>query len=83
MPEPPDKKEITFFVNNQPVATKQMELNGTAIKELAKIPADYELYEVRGNETVPIGDNQIVHIHENEQFRAIPSGTFGTNVSTA
>jgi hypothetical protein len=77
MPDSPDKKEITFFVNNQPVVTSQSDLSGAAIKELAKIPSDYELYEVRGSQTVRVADNQSVHIHENEQFRAIPPGTFG------
>ncbi len=78
MVESSEKKEITFFVNNQPIVTTQRELSGTAIKELAKVPLDYELYEVRGGETVRIGDNQVVHLHEKEQFRAIPAGTFGT-----
>ena len=77
MPDSPENKEVTFFVNNQPIVTAQRELSGAAIKELAKIPVDYELYEVRGSETVRIGDAQIVHIHEKEQFRAIPPGTFG------
>jgi len=79
MPESSEKreKEITFFVNNNPVMTESKELSGAAIKELAKVPSDYELYEVRGNETVRVLDNQMVHIHEKEQFRAIPPGTFG------
>ena len=83
MAELSEKREITFFVNNQPVVTTLRELSGTAIKELAKTPSDYELYEVRGNETVRIGDNQVVQIHEKEKFRAIPPGTFGANVAAA
>ncbi len=83
MTEPDAKHEITFFVNNQAFVTTQEELSGAAIKQLAKIPPDYELFEVKGNETERIADNQLVRIHENEHFRAIPAGTFGENVSTA
>ncbi len=83
MPEADESKEITFFVNNQPVATTQKELTGAAIKQLAKVPADYELFRVTGAETQRITDNQVVHIHPKEQFRAIPAGTFGTHVTTS
>lgn len=82
MPESPNQHEITFFVNNSQVVTTHRELSGAAIKELAKVPLDYELYEVQGNETRRVTDNEIVHIHEKQHFRAIPPGTFGVNVLT-
>lgn len=75
------KHEITFFVNNKPIETTQDELSGAAIKQLAEVPADYQLFEIRGQESVPVGDSQLVKIHQDLKFRAIPPGTFGKNGS--
>lgn len=69
--------EFTIFVNNQPFKTAAHELTGAEIKALAGVPADYELFEVHGSQTSPVGDSQKVHIHNDLHFRAIPSGTFG------
>jgi hypothetical protein len=81
MSEADGKHTITFFVNNKPIETTEVELSGAAIKQLAGVPADYQLFEIRGQETVPVGDNQVVKIHPELKFRAIPPGTFGTNGS--
>lgn len=83
MPEDSKKHEFTIFVNNQPFKTDKQELTGAQIKTLAGVPADYELFEVQGDKTVPIGDTQEVHIHNGLHFRAIPSGTFGQRDLTA
>lgn len=69
--------EFTIYVNNKPFHTDKHELTGAQIKALAGIPADYELFEVRGDQTLAIGDDQVVHIHNDLHFRAIPAGTFG------
>ena len=71
------KPSFTIFVNNNPLETTEHELTGAAIKALAAIPADYELFEVKGDHTVPVGNEQGVHIHNNQHFRAIPAGKFG------
>lgn len=71
------KPKFTIFVNNNPIETGEHELTGGAIKALANVPADYELFEVQGNHTVPVGNEQLVKIHNNQHFRAIPAGTFG------
>jgi hypothetical protein len=76
MPEN-EKTKFTIFVNNNPIQTDAHELTGSAIKSLAKVPADYELFEVKGDQSVPVGNDQVVHIHEQQHFRAIPPGTFG------
>ncbi len=73
-----DKKQITIFVNNKPIETEKEELTGGQIKELAGVPADYELFEVKGNHTVPVGNEEKVKVHNNQHFRAIPAGTFGS-----
>ncbi len=69
---------FTIFVNNNPFTTSEHTLTGAQIKELARVPSDYELFEIRGDQTVPVGNDTEVHIHNNMQFRAIPAGTFGT-----
>ncbi len=68
---------FTITVNNQPFETSAHQLTGAQIKSLAGVPADYELFEVRGSETVPVPNDQVVHIREKQEFRAIPAGTFG------
>jgi hypothetical protein len=74
----PTQPTFTIFVNNNPFRTHEHELSGVQIKALASVPADYELFEVQGDHTVPVGNDQQVHIHEKMHFRAIPAGTFGT-----
>ncbi len=77
------KHEITIFVNNQPFKTAEHELTGTQIKALAGIPPEYELFRVEGDKSIPVGNDERVHLHDNEHFRAIPSGTFGKNGLTS
>ena len=72
-----EQHEITIYVNNQPFKTAARELSGTQIKELSGIPPEYELFRVDGQNSIPVGNDERVRLHENEQFRAIPSGTFG------
>jgi hypothetical protein len=77
MPDEREKHEITIFVNNQPHKTTQHELNGAQIKALGGLPPEYELFKVQGQNSIPVGNDERVHLHENEHFRAIPSGSFG------
>jgi len=79
MAKEPGKHEIRIYVNNQPFETAEDELAGSQIKALAGIPAEYELFRVEGQNSVPVGNDQRVRLHENEHFRAIPSGSFGQN----
>lgn len=74
---------FTIFVNNQPFTTHEHRLTGAQIKYLAHVPADYELFEIKGDQTVPVGDGQEVEIHERLHFRAIPAGTFGKHGASA
>jgi Multiubiquitin len=77
------KHEITVFVNNQGFKTGEHDLTGAQIKALAGIPLEYELFRVEGDKSIPIGNDERVHLHDNEHFRAIPSGTFGKNGCTS
>lgn len=70
---------FTILINNQPYSTSDHELTGTQLKSLASIPQDYELFQVHGSQTVPVANDQMVHLHEKAEFRAIPAGTFGGN----
>lgn len=78
MQEGKNAHEITIFVNNQEFKVTQREMIGAEIKALANVPVDYELFRLEGNNSISIGNEERVHLHEKEQFRAIPSGTFGT-----
>ena len=75
-----EKHAFTIYVNNQPFETTEHELTGAQIKALAGIPPEYELFRVFGQNSTPVGNDERVRLHENEQFRAIPSGTFGEDV---
>jgi hypothetical protein len=83
MAENQSQATFTIFVNNIELTTVAHELTGAQIKGLASIPDDYELFEVLGNSSSdPIPDNNLIHIHQNLHFRAIPSGTFGQYVNS-
>jgi hypothetical protein len=72
-----EKPQFKVFVNNVEFTTHEHELTGAQIKALARVPTDYELFQVQGDHTVPVGNEEVVHIHNNDHFRAIPAGTFG------
>jgi len=73
-----ERDKFKFFVNNNEFTTNEHELSGSAIKAIAGIPPDYELYEVKAdNKTDTVGDTTKVKIHNGLHFRAIPPGTFG------
>jgi Multiubiquitin len=74
------KHEFTIFVNNVEFHTPEHVLTGLQLKQLASVPADYELFEVKGETSVPIANEDKVHIHEKAHFRAIPAGTFGNQI---
>lgn len=79
----PGTRVFTIFVNNKPFNTSEHELTGGQIKDLAGVSGDYELFEVKGDQTLPVGNDQKVKILENQHFRAIPSGTFGNRATPA
>jgi hypothetical protein len=69
--------QFTIVVNGSPFPTTAHELTGPQIKGLANIPVDYELFLVEGTNSKSVANEQAIHIHEKEEFRAIPAGTFG------
>jgi hypothetical protein len=69
MSEP--EKVITILVNNKPVPIDKGEATGLQIKHAAAVPADFKLYLKRGAQLDEIADNQLVKLHEHEEFVAV------------
>jgi multiubiquitin len=68
-------KSITIFVNDKPFEFDTRLVTGSAIKAKAGVPGDSILYELRGENRIPIGDNEQITIHEKERFLDVPGGT--------
>ena len=66
-PKPEHGVEIT--VNNQPV-TVPKHTTGAQIKELAGIPADFQLFVVRGDHEDEITNDENVTVHAKQRFIA-------------
>jgi len=68
---------LRVFVNNKPVILQKRVLSGYEIKAAAitqgvTIQLDFLLYIVHGNGQLdPVRDDEQVHIHEHERFRAV------------
>jgi hypothetical protein len=69
-----EKKLITILVNDKPVSFNTNMVTGAEIKTKAGVPPDYVLCELRGENRIPIGDNDQIKIHEHERFLATPGG---------
>lgn len=70
------KKTLTVKVNNHGVTFTEHKVTGSVIKSTAisqgvPIQQDFQLFEVkRGEPLKPIGDDEVVTLHEGEEFRA-------------
>jgi len=70
------KKTLTVKVNNRGVAFTEHKVTGALIKSTAisqgvPIQQDFQLFEVKHGEPLkPIADDQVVTLHEGEEFRA-------------
>ncbi len=73
-------RTISISVNNRPVTMTlehgKSETTGAAIKSAAiaqqiAIRMDHVLLEKKGGEYRPVGDNEAVIIHPNQEFRAV------------
>jgi hypothetical protein len=68
-------KNVTIFVNDKPVEFNTNIVTGSIIKSKAGVPSDSILYELRGNDRIPIGDSEQIKIREHERFLDVPGGT--------
>ena len=71
-----EKKTITVFVNEKPVAFSDHRATGMQIKEAAinqgvAIKADFNLFKIAGNDLKPIRNDEEVELHKEEKFRAV------------
>ena len=71
MQDKPQKgdKTVEITVNNREV-TVPKETTGAEIKQLAGVDADFQLFEIRGDEEIEIGNEQPVKVHAHERFTA-------------
>lgn len=69
--EPERVHEVEIWVNNRPVRVPNV-TTGAGIKEAARVPADYQLFEIRGHEEIPVADHERTEVHEEERFAATP-----------
>jgi len=69
-------KVVTVVVNNNPVTFQDHKITGLEIKQTAiqqgvNIEIGFNLFRVKGGGKLePIGDNEPVTLHPNEEFRA-------------
>jgi Multiubiquitin len=61
-------KPVVISVNNRDVEVSDAEVTGLQIKQAAKVPDDFQLFDPKGN---PVANEQTVHVHTGEKFTAI------------
>ncbi len=64
----PRTKLITIFVNNRPVELEDRQVTGAEIKAAAEVPADFKLYNAKGEE---IANEATIKVHPREKLTAI------------
>lgn len=76
-----DKPPYPFFVDGRPYTSPDASINGAKIKEIASVPAGYQLFlEEEGRKPdKPISDGETVNLKEGKEkhFFAVPPATFG------
>jgi hypothetical protein len=73
MPEPVTAitKSITILVNRREVEMPDRDATGAEIKGAAGVPADFQLFEQKGNKLIPIGDGDTIKLHNKQKFTAV------------
>ena len=66
------RQEVRILVNNKEVLVPKV-TTGTGIKEAAGVPADYQVFRIKGHEEIPVGNDERIEVHEHERFAATPS----------
>lgn len=65
-------RTVEILVNTKPVAVSS-EVTGSQIKAAAQVPADFRLFRVQGHQEIPVGDDELLHVHHHEKFIASPT----------
>ncbi len=63
---------VEILVNTKPVKVSS-EVTGAEVKAAAKVPADFKLFRVEGQQEIPVGDHERLHVHHHEKFVASPT----------
>jgi hypothetical protein len=74
------KKKYPFFVDGKQFGSDDSSITGAGIKQIAGIPAEYQLFREEQGETPdkPIADSEGVDLTGKEKhFFAVPPATFG------
>lgn len=78
--QPQHSHQYVYFVDGKEYKSNTETLTGSAIKDAAKIPANYQLMlEGHGNEAdIPIADSQVVDLKGgSKHFYGAPPATYG------
>jgi hypothetical protein len=67
-------REIKIFVNDKVIFFDTQQVTGAQIKSKASVPSDSILYELHGENRIPIGNDEQIKIHENEKFLDVLGG---------
>jgi hypothetical protein len=76
-PVSPERSVVTVLVNGHKVVfhvhkASGSEIKSNAISQRVPIQQDFNLFEKKpGQPLKPIGDNDIVELHEGQEFRAV------------
>lgn len=67
-----EKESITIFVNGVAVTFDMRKVTGLQIKTRAGLESSSELYRKTGEKLTPIGNNELIEIHDGEEFIDYP-----------
>ena len=59
---------VTILVNRRDVTMPNDDVTGAEIKDAAKVPAAFKLFDPKGAE---VANDERIHVHEHEKFTAI------------
>ena len=65
-------RTVEILVNTKPVQVPS-EVTGAEIKTAATVPADFRLFRVKGQQEIPVGDEELLRVHHHEKFIASPT----------
>ena len=75
-----ETRVIEIKLNNKPVSLPDergrdeatgAEIKAAAIHQGVNIQADFALFRKQGSKLIPVGDDEVVHLHPQQEFRAV------------
>lgn len=65
-------KNVEIVVNTKPVSVPKR-VTGAQIKAAAGVPADFDLFQVKGKKEVPVADGELLTVKKGDKFTASPT----------